>query len=70
MNQTCETCGIEFSAPRKRAYCSRACWPSVPVPPDAAMSRQELAEEASQGSVIAQLVLRKLDSIAASERNR
>jgi hypothetical protein len=67
VQQVCETCGIQFSGPRRRAYCSRACWPSEFVPPDAALNRQELVEEAAQGSIIAQLVLSKLDKMAGRE---
>jgi hypothetical protein len=63
ISQRCLTCGDAFDAPRRRAYCSRACWPSEVQPADVDQSRQELEAEAAGGSVIAELILRKLDEM-------
>jgi hypothetical protein len=49
ITQRCLTCGDAFDAPRRRAYCSRACWPSEVQPADVDQSRQEFEAEAAGG---------------------
>jgi hypothetical protein len=68
--QRCVTCGQRFEAPRRRAYCSRGCWPSEPRIAGLAELREEFlaAIERHGATFNDQLALDRLD-VALAQTN-